>query len=77
MPSVWVKWVDSFGGCGWTAPDCVERTLICESIGFLVVEDEHAITITTSIHTGSGQVMDPLTIPKAAILEQREIEWKD
>lgn len=63
-------------GRGWTHPENEKGVnMKCHSVGFLVADDDASVTITTSYSEAGGDVLDALTIPKVAILEQREIQW--
>lgn len=73
MKVEWIQWLDSHGGGGWQSPEDIQRSLTIESIGYLVGEDEHAVTLTTSVAQGSGDVLDPITIPKCAIMQRQEV----
>ena len=63
---VWIEWIDANEEVGWVPKGAVDNVgLLVKSIGFVVKEDRHCITITNS-DTGRS-VNDPFTIPKACI----------
>lgn len=70
-----IKWDDSAALKGWRAMAHAAQHCTAEitSIGWLVAETKTHMTITTSI-AGDGQVMDALTIPKAAITKRTRLE---
>ena len=76
MKVEWIQWLDSHRGGGWQSPEDIRRSLTIESLGYLIGEDEHSVTITTSIAIGSGCVIDPLTIPKCSIVERQEVVFQ-
>lgn len=66
-----IHWVDSVSTRGWTHMEGFKgEDLTVVSIGFIVHETKTNITISTS-YTHYGSCMDPLTIPRCAILSQR------
>lgn len=68
-----IVWTDSFNTTGWREPTALDTTPIhIYSIGILVATTEDTITITTS-SGAHGHVMDPLTIPKVAIVSFRNL----
>jgi hypothetical protein len=74
---IYVEWIDSNTIIGWTfgknlTDEFAEAGKIC-SIGYLVKDTKEFITITTSISI-NGSVMDPLTIPKCAILKRKTLK---
>lgn len=76
MKVEWIQWLDSQGGGGWQSPADIRRCLTIESIGYLVGEDEHSVTLTTSVAQDSAAVIDPITIPKCAIVERQEVVFE-
>ncbi len=72
---VYVEWVDSTAIIGWLSPRALAREAVglrCETFGFLVHEDEEAITVSSSISLtpdgkGINSSSDPMTIPRCAI----------
>lgn len=82
MPKVVnVEWVDSIGISGWRSlksivDDSPYEDLLHESVGFLVHEDEHSITLTCSRSADKsslGQVDSAIRIPKVSIKKRRVI----
>lgn len=75
---VYIEWMDSLATSGWQSPNYrIEKKeeISCISVGFVHDETDYSITITTSI-SNSGCPMDPLTIPKCAILNMDDVEFK-
>lgn len=73
---VWVEWVDSYGSGGWRQiEDARVDDLRIASIGFLIHEDDQAITISTSL-TPKGSTNDPLTIPRCAITKLQKVSFQ-
>ena len=76
---VMIQWVDSAEKLGWQVVnelDDSEADLICVSVGFLVKESKHALTIVHSITDGglegfhgTGQ----MTIPRMAVKDLTRI----
>lgn len=69
-----VDWVDSETSKGWFYRDGLESPdLHVTSIGLLCYEDDTCMGLTTSVALGVGKeaVLDPIWIPKCAILEIR------
>lgn len=75
MKYIYVEWVDSLATRGWQGSDFKADTkerMTCKSLGILYDENEDAICITSSVsHFGSP--MDPLSIPKCAILKRYDV----
>lgn len=64
-----VSWVDSEAIHGW---DPVERYIDngmveCESLGFLVKQDEHSTMLVQSVDLKNGNVSEGIHIPRDAI----------
>lgn len=70
--AVQIKWVDSSSIYGWRPPSSDSACEI-RSIGIVVSQDKHNMTISTS-KSESGNFMDQLTIPKQAIRSVRKIK---
>jgi hypothetical protein len=77
-----VEWLDSSGfkgGDTWQDKEDVIRQAKedgicrCWSLGYVVHEDERQITLTLSHNGEDGMVMDPLIIPRCAIVKEREL----
>jgi hypothetical protein len=78
-----VEWVDSSGFSGgetWQDKADVIRQAktdegcLCWSVGYVVYEDDRAITLTLSHNGKDGMVMDPTIIPRRSILLIRDVE---
>ena len=62
-----ITWVDSTSRGGWMAPsDFNKIPTEIRTVGFLLSEDEETITLTNSV--GAECILDPLTIPKVAVV---------
>lgn len=71
---VYLEWVDSCSSRGWNyMPDFKDDELIVKSIGFIMKESKKSIVISTSF-THYDSAMDPLTIPKCAIVKRRNFK---
>jgi len=71
MKKVKVKWVDSCSPAdsNWHRIDELSlQPLTCESIGFVVSEDKHQISVAGTV-AESGSVYGVMTIPKRAVLK--------
>jgi hypothetical protein len=77
-----VTWLDSSGfkgGDTWQDKEDVIRqakddgSCLCWSAGYVVLEDERQITLTLSHNGEDGMVMDPLMIPRCAIVSVVEL----
>lgn len=76
---LYVKWLDACGGReDWTPLQGEKFELsICESVGWLVHEDEHSLTIVAHRHDRSDEIetrdwhfLGDMTIPKAMVQER-------
>lgn len=71
-----VVWDDSCASSGWhTRDEFTARTAVVLSIGIFVSETKRHLTITNGL-TQYGDVNDPLTIPKCAILYRKLMKFK-
>ena len=74
MRQVHIKWVDSanlFGDRWGKLEDIDDEETLCETMGFLVKENDHSVYIAGSVATEEiGSVMQ---IPRVAIKEFKEI----
>lgn len=69
---VHLTWIDSKADRGWTyEPDPDPATI--ETLGWLVSETDTAVVVSTSL-ADCGSRMDPLTIPKCAIIRRRKVK---
>ena len=67
---VYVRWVDSASLGGWWPRDEAMNditTVVCESVGFLVRADEHAVVVVGSVN--DSQVADFMSIPTVVVQE--------
>lgn len=67
-----IFWVDSAAPAGWTRPDYAFEVATIESVGFLIEKTPKQVTITTSV-SDEGHVMNPLSIPVAAITKMKRL----
>lgn len=67
---VYVKWIDSSHQSGWTPRDehkpLSVEDMVCETVGFLFHESEHAVEIVQSLST-SEEYDCIMTIPKVVV----------
>lgn len=67
-----MTWIDASGPDGWVDRDNLDyeiQTIL--SIGFLLHEDDTSMTISPSL--GRHHVHAPMTIPKKAVVERKDI----
>lgn len=74
---VYIEWIDSTAIRGWNHKsalndDLAEPSKIC-SVGYLVLDQPNYVLISTSL-SANGSIMDPLSIPKCAIIKQHTIK---
>lgn len=67
-----IFWLDSAAPVGWKHPDYPFEVAAVESVGFLIEKTPKQVTITTSV-SDEGNVMDPLSIPRAAITKMKRL----
>lgn len=77
-----VEWIDSESWQRWLARENLKAPeLLIKSVGFLFYEDEKCIGLTSSQTVDYKSVIDPLWIPKCAIIkiwrEYREVMRMD
>lgn len=74
MRMVYVEWIDSSHGSGWTsAEDAVRgaRYFTCATVGFLLIEDDKHLTLAQTHTDDNKQVDGLLSIPKVAISKRK------
>lgn len=64
-PIVLIEWTDSATSHGWSDHLPSSEDMACRSVGFLVAEDEHAITLAFGI--GATEHLCAQMIPKQMI----------
>lgn len=77
-PIEFVEWIDSASHSTWrNVEDSKVNRLSIYTIAFVVHEDDESITMSHSIHEveDGDNVMDPVTIPKAAILSRYKVTF--
>ncbi len=69
-----VTWLDPQSDVGWFSVEAVNemKPAVINSIGFMVRDSKGCIAITTSI-CETGDVADPLIIPKKLILNIKKV----
>ena len=73
---VYLEWDDSSTEYGWQTDDhVILKPWKIKTIGYLVKENRTHIAITSSIGE-TGNKVDVLTIPKAALLKRKNIRLK-
>lgn len=74
---LWVEWVDAVSCAGWTdIEDYQGRNLdLCESVGFLVHEDEQSLTLAAA--RSAEQVNATIAIPKACVLRTKRMTARE
>jgi hypothetical protein len=72
---IYIKWKDHvFYVNGWVDPDNVDGdSIVCESVGFLLIEDKDTITITQAKNT-LGDVAGVCTILKSDIVRKKYLK---
>ena len=72
MKLTYIKWVDSFGHSGWKyLPEYKPpETLICQSVGWIIRENDSEISIVATRSEDLENIYGPMTIPRRAILSQ-------
>ena len=72
-----VEWKDSAFENGWQDREAHQGCDKVISVGILVKDSPHSVTLTTSTDPDdeSGEVMSPLTIPKCAIVDYKVVPW--
>lgn len=71
----YIKWVDSFGcSAGWGKIEPIDTLLICHSVGFVIYENEHTVSLANSVAEETKDTMEQangvMTIPKCCIKER-------
>lgn len=73
---VLIEWVDSSSIRGWRheseMTDSLAEPCKIKSIGYLIKDHKDFVTIATSL-SENGSMIDPLSIPKCAIIKKRFI----
>lgn len=77
MKKAIIDWIDSSTIRGWQHADdkpvgYYEPTKI-QSVGYLVEDTKDFVTLTTSLSENGG-IIDPLSIPKVAIIKKRVLK---
>lgn len=72
--ALYLEWVDASAGQGWTNPEELPEPLLMKTLGFIVKEDKHLITITQGVDIRQGAIMGFLIIPKGWIRKRKVIK---
>ena len=67
-----VSWVDAVAGAGWAYHNDVSEVHLIESLGYLVKETEHSITLAAAI--SGDQCNATIAIPKAWIKKKKLVK---
>lgn len=72
-----IEWVDSFGCTStWSEIKPINSILICQTVGFVIFENEHVISIANSIANETDNTIEQangvMTIPLVCI-KKREV----
>lgn len=76
LPIIHLKWLDAAhcDGTGWKSlEDYVPTGIVCETVGFLIHEDEETITLATSIDIEGGNFASEFLVPKVCIKERKQL----
>lgn len=71
--AVYLEWLDSASAPSWNYKDEMQKPQTIVSVGWVVSEDDQAITITTSESSTGHACHSPLSIPKVAIKKRRRV----
>lgn len=71
-PVVYIEWVDSQITYGWTSKEDDDLPALIKSVGILVSEFKHCVTISTS-KSSNEKFTDKLTIPKICIKKYKRL----
>lgn len=67
-----IDWLDSMNRAGWHEAE-EHKNLLHHSVGFVVEENKHRITITSCAQTNGESVRSAITIPKGCIVKMKVI----
>lgn len=71
-----IHWVDSMATPGWFGHlEEAKQSMLIRTVGFLVADLDDRVVITSTISSES-LIMDPLVIPRVAIVEQYEVRFE-
>ena len=79
-PLIVVHWLDSMShGSVWSDADAAgcHGSLLCESIGWLMREDDDTLTLASHYGHGANCVSGDMTIPKVAIVDRWEVKFRE
>ena len=74
MRTIYVEWIDSSHGSGWTPTEEAIKGAAyfsCITVGFVLVEDDKHLTVTQTHTDDNKQVDGVLSIPKVAITKRK------
>jgi hypothetical protein len=77
MKIVYIRWMDADTTTGWKSKDEVEEdkdseSTICTSVGFLIHQNQHTITICSGYH--EDEYSEVTKIPKGMVREMTEVQ---
>ena len=67
---VWVQWIDSESSTGWGSPgshSVTRKTLLCESVGWLLCADRVYFSVAGSISNPHRHCNSVMNIPTEAV----------
>ena len=75
MEMVAVEWLDSTAYDGWLQAEKTDfKSHAIHTVGLLVHEDAAVLVVSTSYDADAERFMDPLAIPKCAIVKQESVK---
>jgi hypothetical protein len=72
LPVVYVEWDDSISRWGWRSPNSGDKAEIIRSVGILVSDLKHHVTLSAS-KAECGDFLDQVKIPRACIRRLRRL----
>jgi hypothetical protein len=74
-----VEWIDSFGCTStWSEIKPISTILICQTVGFVISENEDVISIANSVAEETDNTVEQangiMTIPKACIKHRKTVK---
>lgn len=73
MDLIWIQWMDSASADGWHREEDLEREpLVCESVGWLVLENDKMRVLAGSI-SDSDQFAVLMYIPNVSVLKIKRL----
>jgi len=77
MKIVYIEWTDAETSSGWKSRDEVDddkesESTVCTSVGFLIHQNQHTITICSGYH--DDEYSEVTKIPKGMVREMTEVQ---